>query len=201
MFRERESREKESHLETGNPTHEWTTVNRRKTSPHRHHQPLPPLATQTTFIKFLPTNFGPSDIANIFHKYGPIIHITIPKPLKPNHQYQFAFVKFMAKHSLHQAILNENGRRIAGMILKVEPAKSDTKFLQKNPTQQPPQGKTKNPRTLPNTAIRDHRSYKEVSIAKNHPKQNPQPAPQKNPQPGTPPPTYQTSPSHVYLNL
>lgn len=134
MFRERESREKESHLETGNPTHEWTTVNRRKTSPHRHHQPLPPLATQTTFIKFLPTNFGPSDIANIFHKYGPIIHITIPKPPKPNHQYQFAFIKFVAKHSLHQAILNENGRTQSP---KTTPNKTLNQHHKKTPNPEP----------------------------------------------------------------
>lgn len=121
----------------------------------------------------------------------------------------------MARHSLFQAIKFENGRQIGSCRLQVEIAKFDTHPQPKYTTQKPPAKHPKPP--LPNPilkpALRDHRSYKEVSNQKNPP--NPPPL-QKNSndyktanprtQGKTPPPqptenNEKLSPTNVYLSL
>nr|CCA66234.1 hypothetical protein [Beta vulgaris subsp. vulgaris] len=191
VFRERESRKAERFNQ------EWTTVTKRKHPNRPYPPPPPPLASTTAYIKFLPPRFNSSDVAGIFHIYGPIIHISLPKAKRPNPQYQFAFVKFRAKQSLHQAILHENGRIIEGKRLKVELAKTDTYGPPPKSHQQTNLAqnlKPTKPKTNPNpsfkTSLRDHRSYKDASTPH-----------QTNPTTKHNKPTYQTSPSHVYLSL
>lgn len=189
--------------------HEWTPVTRKKPFSHRHHHHPRPLASQTTYVKILPPSFNVEDVSKIFIKYGPIINITLLEPSNKNLHFQYAFVKFMARHSLHQAIIKEDTKNMEGKRLQVEIAKFDTVTpaipASKTPSKTPhghPSFKTPIPKSL-----WDHQTYKEASLnQKQSSKKIPFPSNHEaqaihQKEPPSPNQSHINSPSHVYFSL
>lgn len=117
-MRENRKRERESP-----PLNEpWIRVRDRKSRRSPRH---PSLAARKT-ISPLSINTRPSDIDNLFLRFGKIHNIVIPVLQRPNIQYRFAFLRFMENPAVNLAIQAMDGVKLEGRILKIQLAKVDT---------------------------------------------------------------------------
>ena len=134
----------------------------------------PPMAVRTCFVNFLPLNISQKELAHIFAQYGEVARIIIPGMNLSNRQYRYAFIKFFAQSAFQRAIKGENGRQIGNLHMRVYPAKHDMNIP--NPEKHSKRQTTNSHRpTLkftkmnPLNRVRDHRSYKAVTLNQNHP--------------------------------
>lgn len=163
---------------------QWIKVSKRKPSTLKT-LTQPKSATKTSFVAHLPPDTQPSDLLNLFKKYGRISAIAIPPLPNPNFNHRFAFIRFADTQAMNQAILEMNGIKLEGRILVVQPAKNDMKNRhQSHPAIQPPQTHHNKPKIHQNQKLshRDHRSYKEVFQSRSPQKK---PNPNSNSQPPT----------------
>lgn len=171
---------------------QWTVVQRRKP------RTLANKAASTCFITFLPTNITKSDLFDIFHQYGYITNIAVPKPPNAQPKFRFAFIRFDSSSSVIKAIRGEDGRRMNYHRIKVQIAKHDSNIhTPSNPPRQPNSNTAKPKITIPNPKPSNHqsndnRSYKDAFLNKNQAQKAPLPTPPINPTPintqATPPP-------------
>lgn len=146
----------------------WIKVSKRK--PHPSPSSFQPLASKTIFISHLPSDTIPSDIKNLFRKFGTIENIVIPPLKKSNLKFRFAFIKYVNSYSIKTAIQAMNGIKLEGLRLKVQLAKADKPGRNYPPslTSRNPLAKIPiTPKPHPKSSLRDHRSYREVSLPKN----------------------------------
>lgn len=168
------SRERERVCEAENPEREssknetihgtWIKVTRNKPTK----LPLKtPSATKTIHISHLPPDSLPSDLDNMFRKFGQILNIIIPPTQNPNPRFRYAFIRFSDPKSPLQAIRKMDGIKLEGRRLKVQIAKSEKYFPKHHiHTHRNTNLHTKHIPTTKNhlpPSFRDHRSYKEVS--------------------------------------
>lgn len=164
----RENPRERNHHQNTNP---WITVTNRK------HINPPTSSSRTCFIDSLPIDISINDLERIFYRYGTISNIFIPPKMRPRRKLRYAFIQFSHPKSLQLAIQHENGVRIGNNRISVMPAKLDYPSpsktyphpnLKPQPNQHAPAKHT--PCNHQKSQMRDHRSYKEVSLNQN---QNP----------------------------
>lgn len=152
MPREREGEREKGY--DGRNSSQWTKVQRRKNGGRSM------VATRTCFVDSLPLDIQVQELVQIFRPYGSITNVFIPKQLRPNRRFHYAFVRFASSSSLPLAIKEEHGRPFGESSIRIFRAKHDS--ILPNTTQKPPynteQPYVRQPKLPPST--KTHRNSK-----------------------------------------